>query len=383
MAIIGHSKFIPVFLGNIVRKRLEQPFLAIPNLYQSSWEKLLEINMDWPFLPFQILYQSFWEKLSEKDWNNHIWPFLIYTSPFGKHCPKKLEHPFLAIPNLYQSFWETLLEKDSNKHFWPFLIYTSLSGKNCWKKFGITIFGHSKFIPVFLGNIVRKRLEQAFFAIPDLYQFFWEKLSEQNWNNHFWPLLIYTSLFEKNVLEKIQNDHIWPFLIYASPFGKKIVWKYWNSHFWPFQIYVIHFGKNCQKIIGMAIFGHSEFVPVFLGKIVRKKLEQPYLAIPNLYQSFWENLLEKIQNGHSKFIPVFLGNIVRKRLEQTFLAIPNLYQSFWGKLLEKIWNIHFWPFQTYTSLSGKNCQKKIGTSIFRHSWFIPVLLGKILIKKLE
>ena len=178
MAIFAIPNFIPVLLGKIVRKRLEQPYLAIPNLYQS----------------------------------------------FGKHCPKKLEHPFLAIPNLYQSFWETLLEKDWNKHFWPFLIYTSLSGKNCWKKFGTTIFGHSKFIPVFLGNIVRKRLEQTFLAIPNLYQSFWEKLLEKIWNNHFWPFQIYSSLS----------------------------------------------GKNCWKKFRMAIFGHSKFVPVFLRKIVGK-----------------------------------------------------------------------------------------------------------------
>ena len=195
----------------------------------------------------------------------------------------------MAIPNLYQSFWETLSKKDWNKHFWPFLIYTSLSGENCWKKFGTTIFGHSKLIPVFLGKIVRKRLEQAFFAIPDLYQFFWEKFSEKNWNNHFWPFLIYTSLS----------------------------------------------GKNCWKKFGTTIFGHS------------------------------------------KFIPVFLGNIVRKRLEQTFLAIPNLYQSFWETLSEKDWNKHFWPFLIYTSLFGKNCWKKFGTTIFGHSKFIPVFLRKI------
>ena len=130
----------------------------------------------------------------------------------------------MAIPNLYQSFWETLLEKDWNKHFWPFLIYTSLSGKNCWKKFGTTIFGHSKFIPVLLGNIVRKRLEQTFLAIPNLYQSFWEKL-----------------------LEKIRKNH-----------------------FWPFQIYSSLSGKNCWKKFRMAIFGHSKFVPVFLRKIVGK-----------------------------------------------------------------------------------------------------------------
>ena len=42
---------------------------------------------------------------------------------------------------------------------WPFQIYTSLFGKNCWEKFGMAIFGCSKFIPVFLGKIVRKNLD--------------------------------------------------------------------------------------------------------------------------------------------------------------------------------------------------------------------------------
>ena len=107
-----------------------------------------------------------------------------------------------------------------------------------------------------------------------------------------------------------------------------------------------------RKIVGkkfkMAIFGHTKFIPVLLGNIVKKKLEHPFLAIPNLYQSFWEKLLEKKFGmaifGHSKFIPVLLGNIVKKN-----------------------WNIHFWPFLIYTSPFGKNCQKKIGTSIFHHS----------------
>ena len=47
------------------------------------------------------------------------------------------------------------------------------------------------------------------------------------------------------------------------------------------------------------------------------------------------------KNGHSKFIPVFLGKIVTKNLEWPFLAILNFYQSFWEKLMEKIWNSHF------------------------------------------
>ena len=143
-SIYGHSKFIPVFLGKIVGKNSEWPFLAIPNLYQSSWEKLLEKNLKWPFLAIPNLYQSFWETLSKK---NSEHPFLaipnLYQSFWEKLLEKNSEWPLLAIPNLYQSFWETLSEKDWNKHFWPFLIYTSLFGKNCWKKFGTTIFGHS------------------------------------------------------------------------------------------------------------------------------------------------------------------------------------------------------------------------------------------------
>ena len=50
--------------------------------------------------------------------------------------------------------------------------------------------------------------------------------------------------------------------------------------------------------------------------------------------------------GHSEFIPVFLGKIVGKNSDG-----------------------HFWPFQIYTSLFGKNHQKKFGTAIFDHSKF--------------
>ena len=144
------------------------------------------------------------------------------------------------------------------------------------------IFGHSEFIPVFLGKIVGKKLEWPFLAIPNLHQSFWEKLSE----------------------------------------------KIWNAHLWSFQIYTSLLGKNCWKKIRLVIFGHSKFMPVFLGKIVGKKLDWPFLAILNLHQSFWEKLSEKIGMaifGHSEFILVFLGKIVRKNSEWPFLAILNLY----------------------------------------------------------
>ena len=114
----------------------------------------------------------------------------------------------------------------------------------------------------------------------------------------------------------------------------------------------------------MPNFGHSKFLAVFL------------------YQKGFNKFGMHIF-GHPKFIPVFLGKIVRKNLEWPFLAIPNLYQSFLEKLSETIWNAHFWPFQIYTSLFGKNCWKKFGLAIFGHSEFIPVFLGKIVGKNSE
>ena len=91
---------------------------------------------------------------------------------------------------------------------------------------------------------------------------------------------------------------------------EKLSEKNLECHFWPFQIYTSLFGKNCQKKIkNWPYFDHSEFIPVFLGKIVRKKFGMPFLAIPNLYQSFWKKLSEKIWNAifdHSEFIPVYL-----------------------------------------------------------------------------
>ena len=117
-------------------------------------------------------------------------------------------------------------------------------------------------------------------------------------------------------------------------------------------------GKNYWKKFRMAIFGHSKFIPDFLGKIVRKNLEWPFLAVLNFSSLSGKNCQKKFGMdifGHSEFIPVFLGKIVRKNSEWLFLAIPNLYQSFWEKLSEKIWNGHskfilvFWE-----KLSEKN-----------------------------
>ena len=59
------------------------------------------------------------------------------------------------------------------------------------------------------------------------------------------------------------SEFIWVFL-------GKIVGKNLEQLFLAFQTYTSLFGKNCQKNFGMAIFGHSEFIQVILGKIVRK-----------------------------------------------------------------------------------------------------------------
>ena len=96
-----------------------------------------------------------------------------------------MECTFLAILNLYQSSWEKLSEKNQNGHFDHSKFVSVFLGKIVGKKFGMTIFGHSKFVPVFLGKIIGKNSGWPFLAIPNLYQSFWEKLSEKIWNGHF------------------------------------------------------------------------------------------------------------------------------------------------------------------------------------------------------
>ena len=123
--------------------------------------------------------------MSEKNQNGHFWPSEFIPVFLKTIVGKNSEWPFLAILNLCQSFWEKLLEKIWNGHFWPFQIYTSLFGKNCWEKFRMAIFGHSKFIPIFLKKNSQKNLEQPFLVIPNFYQSFWENLLEKICNSHF------------------------------------------------------------------------------------------------------------------------------------------------------------------------------------------------------
>ena len=234
------------------------------------------------------------------------------------------------------------------------------------------IFGHSKFLPVFLYQNGLNKFGMCIFGLAflNLYQYL-GKLLEKIQNSHLWPFQIYTSLFGENCQKKLgmaKNGHSKFIPVFLS---EKNCWKKFrtaifvhfkfipvflsekiqNSHFCPFQIYISHFGKNCQKKLGMAIFGHSKFILVFLEK----------MAIPNLYQSF-------------------LRKIVGKNSEQPFLSISNLYQCFCQK---KIQNSHFLPFQIYTSHFGENCQKKMRMAIFGRSEFIPVFLEKIVRKNLE
>ena len=153
-------------------------------------------------------------------------------------------------------------------------------------------------LPVFLGKIVRKSLEWPYLAILNLYQSFWGENCQKK-------------------------------------FGTAI---FGHSEFWE---------KNCQKKFGTAIFGHSEFIPVFLGKIVRKNLEQPFLAIPNLYQSFWENCQKKFRItifGHSEFIPIFLGKNCWKIFRMAIFGHSKFIPVFLGKIVGKIHNGHFLPF---------------------------------------
>ena len=154
-------------------------------IFLTIFSKKTGINLEWPKMAIP----------------NFFWQFFpIYTSLVGKNS----EEPFLAIPNLYQSFWEKLSEKIQNSHFWPFWIYTSLFGKSCQKKFRVAIFGHSEFIPVFLGKIVGKNSEWPVLAILNLYQSFLKKNLERpflaipNFSNHF---SIHITILECNGLK--------------------------------------------------------------------------------------------------------------------------------------------------------------------------------------
>ena len=141
MHILGHSEFLPVLLGKIVGKNLEQPFLAILNLYQSFGEKVLE-----------------------KIQNGHFWPFQIYISLFGKNCQKKFGMAIFGCSKFFQSFWENIV-----------------------RKFGMAIFGHSEFIPVILGKIVRKKFKMAIFGHPKFVPAFLGKIVRENLEWPFWP----------------------------------------------------------------------------------------------------------------------------------------------------------------------------------------------------
>ena len=97
----------------------------------------------------------------------------------------------------------------------------------------------------------------------------------------------------------------------------------------------------------MAIFSHSEFVPVFLVKIVGKNSEWPFLAILIYTSLFEKNCCKKFGMAIlavSNLYQSFREKLSEKNLEWPFLAILNLYKSFWEKLSETIQNGHFWPF---------------------------------------
>ena len=74
-------------------------------------------------------------------------------------------------------------------------------------KFGKAIFGHSEFVPVFWGKIVRKNLEWPFLANRNLYQSFWKKMSEKIWKSHFWPFQIFSDNFSVHITLIECNGH--------------------------------------------------------------------------------------------------------------------------------------------------------------------------------
>ena len=78
MAIFGHSKSIPDFLG----------------------------------------------KLSDKIWNSHFWLFQIYTSLFGKNCQKKIGTAIFYHSKFIPVFLRKIVRKIQNGHFWAIQIFS-------------------------------------------------------------------------------------------------------------------------------------------------------------------------------------------------------------------------------------------------------------------
>ena len=94
---------------------------------------------------------------------------------------------------------------------------------------------------------------------------------------------------------------------------RKIVRKNLKQPNWPFQMFSDNLSQKDWYKFGMAKNGDSKLIKTFLvqkhwKKIVGKNLECPFLAILNLYQSFWEKLSERIQNGHFWLFQIFSDN---------------------------------------------------------------------------
>ena len=190
-------------------------------------------------------------------------PILAILNFFLSFCTKlvgkNLECPTLPSLNFFQSFWGKLLEEICNTHFWPFQISSSIFGKNCQKKFGMAIFGLSEFLPVFFWKIVRRNSKHPFLAIPNLFQSFWQKLSEEIQNGH---------AFEPFWCKKTGINSKWQKLGILNIF----------KPFWCRKT-----GRNSeQPKLGILNF----FQPVWYKK-TGKNLEQPKLGIPNFFEPFW------------------------------------------------------------------------------------------------
>ena len=115
------------------------------------------------------------------------------------------------------------------------------------------IFGHSKFLPVFLYQKGFNKFRMPIFGLSEFMLIFLGKIVRKNWKCHFWPFIIYTNLFGK-IVRKNSECHFWLFQIYTSLFGENCQKKIQNSYFWPFQIHTSLFGKIVRKKFRAAIF---------------------------------------------------------------------------------------------------------------------------------
>ena len=147
---------------------------------------LLAINYDWCKL---LKHYCFWQVITV------LWSG--YYTLLVELCT--MASIRLNITSVLHELWHNYGKRDCASDSITYMIgpiwTLHILYQNGFKKIGMPNFGHFKFLPLSLVKIVRKNVEWLFLAILNLYQSFWEKLSEKIWNGNFWLFWIFSNSF--------------------------------------------------------------------------------------------------------------------------------------------------------------------------------------------